>query len=147
MRNKNSEDYALMAITQSSKLRYVQGMKIMGAAQKAEMWADMAIEKDANNPRAYYVAGLYDYYKPAMYGGGKKSKQYLTKAIELYTDVIPNPITPSWGEDDSYAKLARVYLRKKYNDVEQANTLCATGLEKFPYHYDLKALSVELKAK
>jgi len=144
LKDKNSEDYALLALIQSNSLRYVKGMAIMSASGKAEDWANRAIEKDENNPRAYYVSGVYDFYKPSMFGGGRKCKKLLTTALSLYEQALPNPILPSWGFDDTYAKLARSYRMNKGKDVEKAKEIMEEGLKKFPYHYDLVALEVEL---
>jgi len=139
--NRNSEDFALLAMIQSFSLQYVRGMKIVNESGAAEDWAAEAIKLDPNNPRARYVAGMYDFYKPEMFGGGRKAKTILTKSLELYKAEIPNPVTPSWGFDGTYAVLARATMKK---DKDKAKELVKEGLAKYPDHYELKALAEEL---
>ncbi|MBX2845464.1 MAG: hypothetical protein KTR13_04545 [Saprospiraceae bacterium] len=139
--SRNSEDFALLTNLQSISLQYVQGMKIMAESGAAEDWAEMAMQAGPNNPRAFFVAGQYDFYKPAFVGGGKKAEKLLTKALELYKEEIVNPALPSWGFADTYAILAQMHAEKQ---PEKAAVLVAEGLERFPDHYGLLEVQQEL---
>jgi len=142
IKNKNSEDYALLAYIQSFSLQWVSGFSIIGASGKAEDWAEKSLQLDPTNPRAYYVSGSYDYHKPSFVGGGKKAGELLHKAIDLYKNSIPNPILPSWGMDGSFAKLIQVYMRDE--DIEKAKQVLAHGLAVYPNDRDLLKLKEKL---
>lgn len=144
LENKNSEDYALLAYLQSFSLQWVSGMAIIKESGKAEEWGSIALEMDPENPRAYYVAGSYDYHKPAFVGGGKKAVDLLEKSLNKYQEWIPNPMLPSWGEEGTFAKLVQAHIKKENKD--NAMTVLEEGLAKFPESKDLMKLKDKLKS-
>jgi hypothetical protein len=56
---------------------------------------------DPNNPRIYYLEGSGLFYKPAMFGGGKKAaKPILEEALKKYDAYQPaSHIAPNWGRE------------------------------------------------
>jgi hypothetical protein len=126
IKNKNSEDYALLALLEcvSLPLASMGGMFMLGDINNN---IKKAIKLDTSNIRAYYVAGSFDYYTPEAFGGGKLAEQYLLKAISLPEQKIANDYLPSWGKEESYALLIKLYkkqskknLAKKYYEDAKA---------------------------
>ncbi len=141
--DKNSEEYALLAYVKGFTLQWVKGISIFKESKRAEKWANEAVILDPRNPRAYYVYGNHDYHVPRIAGGGRKARELLVKAIELFQNAVPHPIVPSWGMAETYAALAKVYIKEK--DFEKSKKILSEGLSKFPDHRDLMTLSRDMK--
>lgn len=145
MKNKNTEDYALLALLQSFSIQFKSGIGAGMLSSKVKKNANKAKELDPSNPRAYFVLGSNDYYTPEMYGGGKKAEEYLLKAISLPAQATPNKYLPSWGIEESYEMLIKYYM--KHEKWDSAKKHFASAKEKFPSSYNINALASNLVGK
>lgn len=120
MNNKNSEDYALLALTQSFYIQFTSGMAAGVLSSKITRNAEKALKLDSTNLRGWYVLGSNDFYKPASFGGGKKVEYYLKKAISTVPKSIKNPYLPTWGREYAFELLIRYYIQnKKMNEARK----------------------------
>ncbi len=142
---KNSEDYALLALLQgfSMQFRSVIGAAVLSG--KIESNINKAIQLDGQNLRAYYAAGSNDFYTPERYGGGKKVELYLKKAIQLPDQKVPNNTLPSWGKEESYEVLIRFYIRRE--DWTNAKKYFKEAIAKYPQSYLIGQLATQLVDK
>lgn len=142
IRDKNSDDYALLSALQSFSITY-NPSEAPVLSTKALKNIEKAIELDGQNLRAYLIAGRNDFYKPEQYGGGKVTEKHLLKALSLKDSYqTDNSYTPSWGRSEAYALLVQFYQRE--GRKEEALLFCKQGLQKFPNDYMLNQLQKEL---
>lgn len=140
VQTKDSEEYAMMA--------RLEGLGIAFAGPKAPMMAQsmikhghLAMKLDPKNPRAYVVAGINDFYTPKSFGGRTMAKKYLSKALELSTQVPDNQYTPSWGREEAYEYLIRYLLEEE--EGKGAKKLQEQALKEFPNSFMIRALQVK----
>ena len=144
MKNKNSEDYALLAMLQGFSIQF-KGMKAMFISRDIKKNLKKAIAIDSTNLRAYYVFASNDYHTPEKYGGGKKAEEYLLKAISLPAQKIKNDYLPSWGKEEAYEMLIKLYIKKE--KWELAKKYYKEGIKKFPESYTISQLATQLIGK
>ena len=144
IKNKNSEDYALLAMLQSFGIQF-KGIRAMFVSGVVKRNTEMAIAKDSTNLRAYYVYASSDLYTPEKYGGGKLAEEYLLKAISLHVQKIKNDYLPSWGKEEAYEKLVKLYI--KLEKWESAKRYFLLGIEEFPESYGLSQSASKLVNK
>lgn len=144
MKGKNAEDYALLAMLQGFGIQF-KGMKAMFVSRSIKKHAKQAIAIDSTNPRAYYVYASNDFYTPAKYGGGKEAEAYLLKSISLPSQRIKNAYLPSWGKEEAYEMLIKLYIEKE--KWESAKRYYLEGTKEFPESYTLHQLAPKLVGK
>lgn len=144
MEHKNSEDYALLSMLQGFGIQF-KGMRAMFIADDMKKNAKKAIALDTTNIRAYYVYANNDFHTPARYGGGKEAEKYLLKAISLPAQKIKNKYLPSWGKEEAYELLIRLYIKKEKWDL--AKKYFQEGIKQFPDSYLLNKLASQLVGK
>ncbi len=144
MVHKNSEDYALLAMLEGFSIQF-KGMKAMFIGPKAQKNVKTAIAIDSTNLRAYYVYASNDFYTPEKYGGGKEAEAYLLKAISLPAQNIKNNYLPSWGKEESYELLIKLYIKREKWDL--AKEYFQEGIRAFPESYTLNQLASKLIGK
>ncbi len=144
MKNKNSEDYALLAMLQGFGIQF-KGMKAMFISSDAKKNVKKAIAIDSTNLRAYFVYASNDFHTPEKYGGGKEDEKYLLKAISLPVQKIKNDYLPSWGKEESYEMLIKVYIRKE--KWELAKKYFHEGINAYPESYIINQLAAKLVGK
>jgi len=144
MKNKNSEDYALLSLLQGFGIQF-KGMEAMFISSKIKKNAITAIAMDSTNLRAYYVYASNDFYTPKMYGGGKEAERYLLKAISLPAQKIKNIYLPSWGKKESYEMLIKLYIKKGKWGL--AKKYFQEGIKEYPNSYNIKQLAPKLIGK
>lgn len=144
MNNKNSEDYALLAMLQGFGIQF-KGMKAMFISSSIKKNAKQAIAMDTSNLRAYYVYASNDFYTPEKYGGGKEAEHYLLKAIKLKAQNVKNEYLPSWGKEEAYEMLIKLYIKKEKWDL--AKKYFQQGIKEFPESYTINQLASKLVAK
>jgi len=142
LRNKNSEDYALLAMLQGYSIQF-KGMQAMYIGPEATKNAKKAIDLDSTNMRAYFVYGSNDFYTPEQYGGGKEAEKYLLKAISIPTKKEESSVLPSWGKEESYELLIRLYIKE--GNLELAEKYYHKGIKEFPDSYIINQLKPELQ--
>lgn len=143
LENKNSEDFALLALLKSFSIQFEGGMQAGLTSLSAKKNAQKSLKLYKHNLRAYYVLGMVDFYTPEEYGGKKKAEGYLQQAIKLATKSSEVSQAPSWGKNMAYELLIRHYL--SVGDKQNANLYLTQGLEKFPDDYQLNRLSSTMK--
>lgn len=131
--NKTSETYALLAYIQSFTIQFKSGMEAGKLAAIVRNNGEKAIQLDSANTRAWYVLACNDYYTPAAYGGGLKAENYLLKALKAKSQTPQDPWFPSWGKEETYEMLIRLYLDK--GKTEKARNYFNTLKELFPQSY------------
>ncbi|MEM6804709.1 MAG: hypothetical protein AAF696_25150 [Bacteroidota bacterium] len=141
MKNKNSEDYALLAMMQGFSLQF-KGMKVMFLSSKVKANAKTAVELDPENIRANFVYASNDFYTPETYGGGKEAESYLLKALSLPAQKIENAYLPSWGREEAYEMLIKLYI--KAEKWSKAKEYYAAGVKEFPRSYVINQLAAKL---
>lgn len=142
IRNKTSEEYALLSLLQGLQLQF-SGMDAASLAMEMSRNAALALELDQENIRANYACGITDFFTPEAYGGGKAAEKYFLKAISLPAQKVPGKYHPSWGKEESYEYLVRLYVRKGLMD--KALEYCDEGLELFPSSAMLNSLKGQLR--
>lgn len=133
MNNKSSEDYALLALTQSFYIQFTSGMAAGALSSKITGNAEKALELDSTNLRGWYVLGSNDFYTPESFGGGKKVEYYLKKAISTAPKNIKNPYLPTWGREYAFELLIRYYIQNKKTD--EARKYIHIAEKEFPDSY------------
>ncbi len=144
MKNKNSEDYALLSLLQGFGIQF-KGMEAMFISSEIKKDAITAITMDSTNLRANYVYASNDFYTPKMFGGGKEAEKYLLKAISLPAQKIKNVYLPSWGKKESYELLIKLYIKQGKWDL--AKKYFQEGIKKYPQSYNIKQLASKLVGK
>ena len=144
MKNKNSEDYALLARLQGFDIQF-KGMKAMFISNSIKKNVKKAIAIDSTNLRTYYVYASNDFHTPEKYGGGKEVEKYLLKAVSLAAQKIKNEYLPSWGKEESYEMLIKLYIKKEKWDL--AKKYFQEGNKEFPESYTINQLASKLVGK
>jgi len=144
MKNKNSEDYALLAMLKGFDIQF-KGMKAMFISSSIKKNLKKAIAIDSTNLRAYYVYASNDFHTPEKYGGGKEAEKYLLKAISLPSQKIKNDYLPSWGKEESYEMLIKLYIKKEKWDL--AKKYFQEGIAAYPESYTINQLASKLVDK
>ncbi len=144
LKNKTSEDYALLSLTEGFAIQFKNMVKIIFLSGQIEKHGKLAIEKDPRNLRAYFVLGSSDFYKPERFGGGKNVEEYLLKAIALPDQSVKNDVLPSWGKREAYELLIRWYIRK--GNHEKAKIYHAEAMKNYPNDSQLQGLAKQIKS-
>lgn len=142
--DKNAEDYALLAILQGFGIQF-KGMRAMFISGAIKRNLKKARALDPENLRVQFVSGSNDFYTPAQYGGGKEAEAYLLKAISLLPQKNPNEMLPSWGMQEAYELLIKLYI--KAERWEEAKTHFNKGIEACPNSYMIHQLATKLVGK
>ncbi len=137
----NSEDHVLIG-TLMGVLMGVSPGSVMTLSSKSSKHYKQALKKQPDNMRVYLALGKSDYYKPKMFGGGKKVEEYLLKALSLEDTYDDNPNGPTWGREEAYSHLVQYYQRE--DKLEEAKLYCKKGLDEFPEDYMLNQLQNQL---
>ena len=141
---KYSEDYALLAMIQSFSIQFNPG-NAMYISVDIKKNVNSAISLDSTNMRAWYVLASNDFYTPEQYGGGKEAEKYLLKAISLPAQKIKNDYLPSWGKEESYEMIIKLYIKKEKWDL--AKKYFQEGITTFPNSYVINQLASKLAGK
>jgi len=141
LKNKTSEDYALLSLIQSFSLQF-KIEKAMFISSEIKKNAKKALAMEPKNLRAHFVFASYDFYTPEQYGGGKNAEKFLLNAISLPDQKVKNPYLPSWGKEQSYEMLIQLYLKKK--DMASAKKYFKEGVALYPESYNIKKLAAKL---
>jgi len=137
----SSEDHVLAGTIMGLMMGISPG-KVMSLSAKSSKHYQKALKLSPDNMRVYLALGKSDYYKPKMFGGGKRVEEYLLKALELNDTCIEDPNAPSWGREEIYGYLVRFYQRE--DRLDEARLYLKQGLELYPQDYMLNELSSDL---
>lgn len=133
--DKDSEEHALLGYMLGYSISLDPSAAARLSAKAASEYKE-ALNKNANNLRAYLGMGSSDFHKPAAFGGGQKVEEYLLKAISLEEQTVEDG--PSWGKNQAYYLLASFYKREGQTD--KAKLYCMQGLNKYPQDGQLNQL-------
>lgn len=142
--NKEAEDYALLAMLQSFGIQF-KGMRAMFISSSIKKNVKKALAMDPDNLRAHFVYASNDFYTPAKYGGGKEAETYLLKALQLPAQKTKNDKLPSWGMEETYEMLIKLYMKQE--KWELAKKYYAEGSQVFPSNYSILQLGGQLVSK
>lgn len=143
IKEKNSEDYALLALLQSFSIKFISGMQAGVVSSRVKKNAKQAIKMDDKNLRAYYVYGSNDFYTPEQYGGGAEAEEYLKKAISIDAQYKDDPTSPTWGKNPAYEILIRFYIKR--GDKTSAKKYYDEAIVLFPNDYQIKQLAKKME--
>jgi len=144
IKNKNTEDYALLAYLQLFSIVFNPSMAVF-TSQKSTKNATNSIMIDSTNIRGYYVLANNDFYTPKVFGGGKKVEKYLLKTILLPTQKIKNNYLPSWGGALRYILLIKFYIREE--QWGKAKKYYQEAIQLYPTDKQITELSEKLALK
>ena len=144
MKKKNSEDYALLAMLQGFGIQF-KGIRAMFIAGDIKENAKQASAIDSTNIRAYFVYASNDFHTPERYGGGMEVEKYLLKALSLPAQKTKNVYLPSWGKEESYEMIIKLYIKKE--KWELAKKYFQEGIKEFPESYTINLLTSKLVGK
>lgn len=133
---KDSEEYAIEGLGLA-----FAGSKAPTMAQSMIKHGHLAMKLDPQNPRAYVVAGINDFYTPKSFGGRTMAKKYLTKALELSAQRSISPYAPSWGREEAYEYLIRYLVEEEKG--EGARKLQEQALKEFPNSFMIRTLQIK----
>lgn len=145
IKNKGSEEYALLAYMQGFSIQFTSGMQAGIISSKVNENMEKALELDKENLRAWYIRASNNYYTPKAFGGGKLVEESLTKAIALEEKNINNPYRPTWGKDMAYGLLVSFYVDNKR--MTEAKKTLEAGLKLYPQDYKLREHEKSLSGK
>lgn len=141
IKNKNSEDYALLAMLQGFSIQF-KGMKAAIISSALKKNSQKAIQLNDKNLRGYYAVANNSYYTPKKWGGGKEVEENLVIATSLPEQTVENPYMPSWGKEESFELLVKYYIENEKWD--EAKDYFKRGIELYPESYILLQLASEL---
>lgn len=135
IKDKDSEDYALLALLQGFSIQFKEGKAIV-IIGNIKRNCRKALAIDSTNLRAYFAYASNDYHMPIKFGGGQETEEYLLKAISISHEKNEN--SPSWGREESFELLIKWYIK---NDMtEKANEYYILAKNRFPKSYRLNKL-------
>ena len=137
----DAESHVMIGSLMSLMISFSPG-QAMSLSSKSGKHFQKAVKLEPSNLRGYLALGRSDFYKPKMYGGGKKVEEYLLKALSLEDQVREEPYLPHWGRESVYMVLVQYYQREGRS--EEAKMFCKQGLGLFPESYVLNQLNTQL---
>lgn len=140
IRNKTSEDYALLAIMKNASLPFSNPLRIPFLSKEVKNCANQAVEMDSLNPRGWLALAILDRYTPERYGGCRQFEELFLKIIALDDRHSDFPYDPSWGKDEAYIQLISYYRSKNDSKSEE---LLEKALELYPSNLRLQALKAK----
>lgn len=142
MKKKNSEDYSLIAMLQGFSIQFENMKGVISISKDIKSNLKKALYLDENNLRAYFVYASNDFRIPKKYGGGKKTEEYLLKAISLPVQKIKNDYLPSWGKEESYEMLIKFYIKNK--NWDSAKKYFNKAITLYPESYTINKLASKI---
>ncbi len=100
---ENDETYVLAAMIANGRLAVKPASRWQKYGKIFDEDLDKAKEMNPDNPRIYLLSGNSRFYKPKMFGGGKKAAlPFYEKAGELFAKENVTDITkPHWGKNQN----------------------------------------------
>ncbi|MDR2233110.1 MAG: hypothetical protein LBE56_08315 [Tannerella sp.] len=141
---KNSEDYALLALMQTFSMQFMQEdyMKVLAAFEEVHANIQKSMNADANNLRAYLVDATINFYTPEPYGDAQKAEEDLLKCIALNAQQVEDVTLPSWGKARAYSMLVSLYTQQ--GKQEMAKRYLDEALKSYPDNDELTALATQI---
>jgi tetratricopeptide (TPR) repeat protein len=126
------ESHALYAFLLGLEIAF-HPERAMTLGMKSFEWFAKAMDIGADNPRINLLKGIYQLYIPEAYGGGPASAlEFLEKSAALFeTENVRDPLKPSWGKEEAYSYLGRIYGQHK--DYDKAKSFLTKALAVNPH--------------
>lgn len=144
IQKKNSEDYALLAMLQGFSIQF-KGAKARYISDDIKKSAKQALAIDSTNLRAHYVFASNNFYAPEKYERTDEVEKHLLNAISLPAQKVQNKYLPSWGKEEAYEMLIKLYIKKEKWDLAKKHF--QEGIKEFPESYTINQLAVKLVEK
>lgn len=141
IQKKNSEDYALLAMLQGFSVQF-KGAKARHVSDEIKGNTKQALTIDSTNLRAHYVYANNLFYSPEKNSRGSEIERHLLKAISLPAQKVQNSCLPSWGKEESFEMIIKLYLKEEKWNL--ANKYYQEAIKEFPESYTIKQLSGKL---
>ncbi len=142
IKDPNAEELTLQSSLASLSITFAP-LKAPFLSGRAGKMINKALKKDEQNLRAWLADGRADFYKPKMYGGGKKVENSLKKALQCPDKSNTSQLAPSWGREEVYSYLIQYLDREDRKD--EARLYAKQALSKFPEDYQIQELANHLK--
>ena len=115
---KSNDTHAEAAILLSGAYGWKAGLKPMRSmflGPKANEYAARATALAPDNPRVVMLVAVSKFNTPPMFGGDKDAAlEGFIRAAKLFESYVqPSSLSPSWGQDDTYAWIGQAYTDKK----------------------------------
>lgn len=117
-----AEGWLLLSASYAQKIT-VKPLSAVGLGRRFNRAMKTAEELEPDNPRVVLLRAITDYNLPGIVGGNKdRAMDGLLKAAELYrNETISDPLLPSWGHDQTYARLGIAYTdRGDFGEARKA---------------------------
>ena len=107
----------------------VRPLQAVSLGPKFSRAMSRARELEPNNPRVVLMKAITDYNLPRIVGGNKeRAVDDLQRTAGLFAEeVVTDPLLPSWGHDETYARLGIAYLDQ--GDLKAARASFERALE------------------
>ena len=117
-----AEGWLLLSASYAQKIT-VKPLNAVGLGRRFSRAMNRAEELEPDNPRVVLLRAITDYNLPRIVGGNKdRAVDGLLKAAELFrNETVTDPALPSWGHDQTYARLGIAYMdRGEFDEARKA---------------------------
>ncbi len=123
-----AEGWLMLSAVYGQKMT-VRPLQAVSLGRKFNRAMSRARELAPDNPRVVLLRAITDYNLPRIVGGNKdRALEGLYRAARLFEEeVVEDPVLPSWGHEDTYARLGIVFMDR--GNLEEARTAFERALE------------------
>ena len=123
-----AEGWLMLSAAYGQKMT-VRPLQAVSLARKFNRAMSRAQELAPDSPRVVLLRAITDYNLPRIVGGNKdRALEGLYRAARLFEEeVVEDPVLPSWGHDNTYARLGIVFMDR--GNLEEARTAFERALE------------------
>ena len=123
-----AEGWLLLSAAYGQKME-ARPLRAVALSRKFNRAMSRARELEPDNPRVVLLRAITDYNLPRIVGGNKdRGLEGLYRAARLFEEeVVEDPVLPSWGRDDTYARIGIVFMDR--DNLEEARTAFERALE------------------
>ncbi len=123
-----AEGWLMLSAAYGQKMQ-ARPLRAVTLARKFNRAMSRAQELAPDNPRVVLLKAITDYNLPRIVGGNKdRALEDMYRAARLFQEeVVEDPVLPSWGHEDTYARIGIVYMDR--GNLEEARTAFERALE------------------
>ena len=123
-----AEGWLMLSAVYGQKMT-VRPLQAVTLGRKFNRAMSRARELAPDNPRVVLLRAITAYNLPRIVGGNKeRALEGLYRAARLFEEeVVEDPVLPSWGHEDVYARLGIVFMDR--GNLEEARTAFERALE------------------
>ncbi len=106
-----AEGWLMLSAAYAQKIM-VKPLNAVGLGRRFNRAMNRARELEPDNPRVVLLKAITDYNLPRIVGGNKdRAVDGLLRAASLFeNETVSDPVLPSWGHDQTYARLGIAYM-------------------------------------